>query len=421
MRTSIRIGATALLAGLATMALAQNLAIVGARIEPVSGPALEKGTILIRDGKIAAIAADLTVPEGTPSIDAAGMTAYPGFLDGYSTRGLKVPDAPAPATRPASTATAPATMWSQNRTSIRARLSVPDMLDLKDTIQDTFQAGFAAGLQSAPSGLMRGTAGFTTFDQAAPSSLAHAISLSFRGGGGGGGGGYPSTLIGNVALMRQIMYDALHPDLEMTGEKADPDLVQIAKMMRAGRRAIFNVDADLDIYRAMTFSEEFDFKLIIAGGRDAYRRAAELKRKGIGLILGIDLGVEPGVTPTDSGPPKEVLEERRELWRERARNTVALANQGVDFGFCSDGGRLSDYLPNVRRLIGLGLPKAVALRAMTLGTAKALGIEASVGSLEVGKAGHVTLMSGDFADANSVVRKVVVMGKAHDAVKEETK
>jgi len=75
-------------------------AIRGARIVPVNGPVIEKGTVLIRNGVIAAAGAQVDVPASAWVIEGNGLTVYPGLIDGLSTWGL--PQA-APA-QPAATA-----------------------------------------------------------------------------------------------------------------------------------------------------------------------------------------------------------------------------------------------------------------------------------------------------------------------------
>ncbi len=64
-----------------------TFAITGARIVPVSGPVLEKGTIVIRDGVIAAVGAAVTAPADARIIDGTGLTVYPGLIDGYGSLG----------------------------------------------------------------------------------------------------------------------------------------------------------------------------------------------------------------------------------------------------------------------------------------------------------------------------------------------
>src|SRR5258708_8560585 len=68
--------------------LAQTIAITGGRVYPVSGPKIEHATVLIRDGHIVAVGANVTVPADATKIDATGKWVTPGLIDGAGQMGL---------------------------------------------------------------------------------------------------------------------------------------------------------------------------------------------------------------------------------------------------------------------------------------------------------------------------------------------
>ena len=68
--------------------LAQTIAITGARVLPVSGPAIENGTVLMRDGFIAAVGAAVAIPVGAQRIDARGRTVTPGLFNAFTQLGI---------------------------------------------------------------------------------------------------------------------------------------------------------------------------------------------------------------------------------------------------------------------------------------------------------------------------------------------
>src|SRR2546423_13217414 len=68
--------------------LAQTIAITGGTVYPVSGPKITNATVLIRDGKIAAVGAGVAVPSDATRIDAAGKWVTPGLIDGGGQLGL---------------------------------------------------------------------------------------------------------------------------------------------------------------------------------------------------------------------------------------------------------------------------------------------------------------------------------------------
>ncbi len=406
---------------LITIASAQDIAIVGGRIEIGNGKSIANGTVIIRGGKIVEVSANPTIPEGMAKVDATGLVVYPGFIDGYVAKGLKLPDVPAAATPPSNLTSAPATMWPENRKGIRSRINVADCLDLKSILPDAHKAGITSALLAAGSGLARGRTAlaFMTDEQQKAIPSFHELSFRGTGGGGGGGGGggtYPGTLLGFTSLLRQTLSDA-QLYAESSSTKEDLDLKGLNSLVKKEAAALFAIDSESDIYRSMQVAAEFGFSFGIYGGRDAYKRADQLAEMKVPVMLNIALGEEPSVTVQPDGPPLALLEERRATWRERATNAVQLDRAKVQFAFSSEGDGYGDYLKNIRRLIQLGLPKDSALRAMTITPATILGQANSLGTIEKGKVGNLVLMSKDFVDDQSVVNAVVVMGKKFEVAK----
>src|SRR5258708_10540277 len=67
---------------------AGTFAIVGARIVTVSGATIENGTVVIQNGKIAAVGANISVPSGAEKIDGNGLSVFPGMIDASTNLGL---------------------------------------------------------------------------------------------------------------------------------------------------------------------------------------------------------------------------------------------------------------------------------------------------------------------------------------------
>src|SRR5215468_4175605 len=63
-------------------------AIKDAKIFPVSGPMIARGTVVIRNGLIDAVGADVSIPPEATIIDGMGLTVYPGLIDSFSDAGL---------------------------------------------------------------------------------------------------------------------------------------------------------------------------------------------------------------------------------------------------------------------------------------------------------------------------------------------
>lgn len=390
-----------------------DLIVTNARIEIGNGQTIDKGNIFIQGGKIVAVGADVAAPTGATVFDAKGASVYPGFIDAYTTNGLKVPDAPAAGTPPTIRDQAPPTMWHGNRKGIRGDIVASKVLDLKGKGAENYAQGITTALISSGAGTVRGIA--TIVDYTATGNVLNPTfggEFSFRGGGGGGGGIYPGTLFGITATLRQTLADTqfyatqTNPTKDVTYENLGP--VVAGKLP-----AIFSVDSAREIIRATRIAAEFNLKLIIAGGKEGYRDIDVLKAKGISVLASVDQGLEPTLTPDKgiSATPVEVLKERHDTWVEHNANIKKMTEAGIPVAFSTGSIGLSDFLKNIRKLVTGGLPKATALKALTSGAAEILGISSQVGTIEPGKLANLVIMSGDFADEKSEVLSVVVEGQ----------
>ena len=405
---------------LSARAMSQDTVITGARIELGDGKVLASGSILIHDGKISAVGENINTPPGVEVYDAKGLTIFPGFIDGYSTSGLKLPNAPTSEKAPDTRNTAPASMWHGNRKGIRSDILTYKALSVKSVVKDNYKVGVTTALLSPGSGPVAGVSTIVDYTESGSALVPQAATeLSFRNGGGGSGfgGSYPGTLFGVTALLRQTLADAQYYAAQDSPKKDDA-LENLRPLITGKMPALFSADSAREIFRATRIAEEFSLGLIVLSGREAYRDVNLLKSKNLSVIASLDLGIEPSIKPDTSststdGPPQAVLDERHDTWVEHSKNIKKLFDGGIPFAFTSVGlsGGVDDYLKSIRRVIDTGLPRDAALRAMTIGAATILGISDKVGTIEPGKVANLAIFNGDFADAKSEVVTVFVEGK----------
>lgn len=390
-----------------------DFVIVNARIELGDGKVIEKGSVYVKGDRIEAIGESVTAPSGVESVDATGMTVYPGFIDAYTTRGLKLPDAPAAATPPPATLTAPATMWPGNRKGIRAQVKAAESLNFSAYVGDARTNGITTAAFFPGGATVRGSGAVAPIVEGDKlTGKEFGMEISFRSGSGQG---FPGSLMGVISLLRQTLYDAQRQS-QLSNPSKDADLDALVPLMKGQQPAVVFADTDVEILRALRLGEEFGFKVIIASGREGQKRAEQLAKAKVPVLAGISTGVEPGVNPANDGPPKEVLDERRETWRARAQNIVKMIEAGVPVAFSSESDGMAKYLDNVRRLIELGVKREDALRAMTITPAEIFGL-ADAGALAAGKAANLVVMTGDFAKADSKVKWIVVNGSKTEVTK----
>ena len=315
-------------------------------------------------------------------------------------------------------------MWLGNTVGFSAGWKSADNLEI-DRSDTDYRAGFTTALVGANRGTIRGTASVVDL---VPSDVASrvlvpaaAMGMSFRGGTGSG---YPSNILGVIAQMRQNLHDAktlaAGGDL---GEEAKPNIEgfnALAPVIGGTMPVVFDASIDRELLRAIRLSDEFGFRLIFAGARDAGLLADTIADRKIPVLLSAEVPPEP-TSSTANPVPADVLAERTDRWKQQVNAPTDLLAKGVPFAFSSEGDGVSNFLANVRKSVAAGLKKDAALEALTIGAARILGVDKQVGTIEVGKRANLTLMTGDFADDKSTVKLVMIDGRLMFEVKEGAK
>jgi imidazolonepropionase-like amidohydrolase len=373
-------------------------AITGARIVTVSGPTLESGTIVLRDGVIEAVGRDVAAPVGARVLSGKGLTLTPGLIDGFGGVGL-----PAPAPSPAPNPLAPQAMALD-------RLRPSEVAKARD-------AGITTALVIGKDGVLPGQSVLVNLggDQAEamvvkqPAAL-HLHMATLRGR-------YPTSLMGTEAYARQALYDAArYRDARAAYEKAplgrkrpayDPALEAWQGVLAGKEPLVVTALRENDVRRALALADEFKIKVAVAGAPQAFRVAPLLKSRGLPLLVTVNF--DPA-RPASFGA-EDVEKEKGEI-EEAERNPAELHKAGVRFALVS--AYAPDFLAGVRKAIERGLPREAALRAVTLDAAFALGVADRMGSLEAGKIANVVAWSGDPLTKEAKVKMVFVDGRLYE-------
>ncbi|MCW5939926.1 MAG: amidohydrolase family protein [Fimbriimonadaceae bacterium] len=409
-----------------------DFAVINVKVEDGLGRVLEGATVVVRGGRIESVGMEPS-PAELPIVDGKGKTLYPGFIDAFSTRGLKLPPAPStpsgpgqatPQTRPirpGADTTAHGSMWEANRKGLAPEWKASDNLDFSPSEREV-KSGVTALMLSSSRGSLRGqpvvVAALPAEEPGRVLAQTAGQAASFRIGPGSG---YPGNVLGSIALLRQTLLDAQSHKAGArlwTGDKK-PDwaasLEALQPALDGSARVFFEASQSREILRALALADEFGLRLVIVGGREAGLHAAELSKRQIPVVLTNDLGPEPGVEPSQNVPaadrqPEEFLKERHANWLKSARSAEALFEAKVPVAFASEGSDRG-LLAGVRARIARGLDRNLALGALTIGAARILGIDQETGSVTPGKRADLVLLSGDFADPESTVERVWVAGR----------
>ncbi|HEY0969592.1 MAG TPA: amidohydrolase family protein [Gemmatimonadales bacterium] len=441
-RRSVLAGAAALAVGVvgATPADAQlgvqrernapaTYAITNARIVTGAGPAIERGTVVVRDGVIAAVGASVAVPADARTMDGSGLTVYPGFIEGYGSLGLPAPrggggggggggfGGGAPQSGPS----APEAPNSTRPAGQQPELSALDLLAPEAKSFEAAQgAGFTAALTAPATGIFAGQSAVIGLREGAPQEIVLRSPVALHVGfstGRGFGGGYPTSLMGVFAVLRQTMLDAQHHAAEQAAYDAnprgrsrpqnDPSLAALQPALRGAMPVVMTANTEREIIRALDLAREFGLRPVIAGGREAHMVADRLKRENVPVLLSLDFPTRPANRPADAAPePVRVLRERVEA----PRSPAALADAGVRVAFHS-GGDHAAFLGNLQKAVRNGLSREQALRALTLTPAELFGLADRLGTIETGKIANLTLVRGDVFAPGARVTRVFVDGQ----------
>jgi len=401
-------------------------AIVSCKIFPVSGPAVENGVIIIRDGLIKSIGIQgkVPIPEDAEVINAEGLFAYPGLIDAHSSFFIEIPrEEPRQRGVSATGAQPQEKNWAEEVNRTAFKLLKPK----KTTVEGLHKAGITTVLVAPERGIYAGQSVLLNVngEQAEPMVLRNPVALhiNFKTERGG----YPSSLMGTMALLKQSFLDAAHYSSYQTlfvsssrGLKRpeyDPFLEALSPFAVNKKPIFFNCANLEDVKRASRLIKEFKLNGFLTGANEAWRVADLVKTMRVPLLVTLNFKPPFSSIYVNQGEEKKKKAEE-EIYPANAAN---LHKQGIKFALTSLGLRnSSDILKNVQKAIKAGLPREEALKAMTIIPAQFLGVSDFLGTLESGKIANVILTSGEIFDEKTKVRRVFVDGLSFE-VKEPPK
>ena len=390
------------------LGFAQTHAITNARIVPVTSAPIERGTIVIRDGKIAAVGARVAVPSGVSKLDATGLSVYPGWIDAYTSVGLV------------------------EISSVRGSVDTAELGPFNpqaqawiavnphsEMIRTARVNGITTVLVAPSGGRISGTASSVNLLGNYPNEMTllpnagvviNIPSIHARGRGFSSREGPPESpeargarVIEDMAKLKQYLREAkAYAEMKSRlGNKANPaqDLAldAMVPVMRGDRPAIFPADHFRDIRAAIELADEFGLKAIIAGGADAWKVADLLKKKNVPVLY-----TQVHSLPRTPEDPYDTPFTTPEVLRRA----------GIKFAIASGSSEDVRNLPyRAAMAAAYGLESGDAVKAITLWPAELLGIADRVGSIETGKLANLLVSRGDPLDIRSEIKYVFVQGK----------
>lgn len=414
-------------------------AITGARIVTVSGPVIELGTVVIRNGLIQAVGANVTAPADARIIDGTGLTIYPGLIDAYTSLGIQQPapatgrsggggggGQPSPSPPPAPTPQ-PAQFSSLNPTQpvgLQPEIQAIDYVRPGGAeIESARAAGITAVLTAPRDGIFMGQsalvnlAGTSTTEMTIRAPVAMHIGFTpLRTGV------YPASLLGVFSALRQMLLDAERlRTANLIYEKSprglrrpeqDRSLVALFPVLQREMPVVMFANTEREILRALDLAEEFNLRLIIAGGAESWKAASRLRERNVPVLLSLNFPRRTTMQVEGADPePLRILRARVDAPRTAAR----LQQTGIRFAFQSGSmANMGDFLSNAAKAVEQGLTRDEAVRALTLRPAEMFGVADRLGTIEAGKIANLTITRGDIFDRGARITHVFIDGRPVD-------
>jgi len=412
-------------------------ALTNARIVVQPGRTIERGTVVIREGRIAAVGSQVAIPPDAERIDLGGLVVYPGLIDAASIMGVPPTHALGskgdPHRQPQRLAAEVADLSDRDRAALRAAGIT------------TVGLAFHGGTDSTGSGAQfiiaqRDQPGFPGRTAVLNVGSGPTASLVIRspvavqvGFGTRRIDVYPTTLMGAIAFVHQTFLDAAYPARHRAAYAADPkavplpphrpDLDALAPAAAGEQTVWITVSQENNIERALDLAAELRLDVRLLGAQEGYRMVDRLAREGKPVLVSLDYPT-PARTSGHSFEHHALLTAGRADARVQADsivaralrgNAAALHRAGVPVVLTSYGLRNpAEFLARVRGAVEAGLPADAALRALTLAPAAELGVSALVGSVEAGKLANLVITDGDLFRAGTRIHSVFVAGRRYD-------
>ena len=415
-----------LLLVLSVSVFAQNgeYAIRDARIVPVTGPVIPKGSVHIKDGKIVAVGERISIPGTAKVIDGKGLSVYPGLIDSGTTLGLEEIGS---------------IQETQDKTELgdfNSNVKVIVAVNIHSELIPVSRANGITTVLTSPSGrLISGQAalinldGWTWQEMALKPTVAMAMEYPRLGGGGrrGGGGGFQQFAqqgadAARQAAQRQIdalkakldeavaylqAKDARAKDATLPKRSTDLALEALIPVIKGEMPVLMQANTAAEIRGAIEIADKYKLKLIITGADEAEKVAPLLKEKNIPVII---------------GPVTEVPNREDEGYDRNYGQAAALEKAGVRFVFkTSDAAYVRNLPYQPGTAAAFGLSKDEALKSVTIYPAQVFGVDKLIGSIEVGKIANIIVTDGDPLEFRTNTKYMFINGKPVDLSSRHTK
>lgn len=387
-----------------------TVAFINATIYVTPTQIIKKGTLLVKDGKVLNIGTSVSIPSDAETINLEGKYIYPSFIDIYSSFGIEKPKSERSSRNspPQYDAERTGYYWNDH---IRPETNPITKFKFEEKkAKELIKAGFGVVNTHLHDGIVRGngilialsptsTDAYRMIDTKSAQYLSFTKSAQSKQA-------YPNSLMGSMALLRQVYFDA---DWYSKGLSKNKDLSLEALNNNKNLVQIFEAGSKQNALRADKIGDQFGIQYAIVGGGDEYENIKEIKETNATFIIPINFRKAYDVSNPNFASQIDVSDMRK--WNQEPSNLSILHKNGVKFSITTHKLKsVSDFSKNLQKAIKFGLDKTAALEALTTIPASILGKSTEIGTLQKGSYANFLVTSGELFDSKTTIYENWVQG-----------
>ncbi|HPF11701.1 MAG TPA: amidohydrolase family protein [Flavobacteriaceae bacterium] len=388
------------------------IAFTNATLHITPNQVIPFGTLLVQHGKIVASGKGFSIPANTVIVDLEGKHLYPSFIDCYTAFGVEKPKREGNRGRsPQYDASREGFYWNDH---IRPEVkSIEKFKYNSKDAEELRKLGFGVINTHLMDGIARGTGVLVALNDEGGDAIriledASGQYFSFEKSVTSNQS-YPTSLMGAMALLRQMYYDR---DWYAKGTSETKDLSLEALIENRNLPAFFEAGDKGNDVRADGIGNLFNIDYIIVGGGNEYETIENIKQTKARYVIPIDFPEAFDVS--DPYFAKYIaLEDLRE-WNQAPQNPKVLSDNGINFALTTfDLKKVSSFSEKLEKAFLYGFDKTKALEALTTIPAQLLNQSNSLGTLEKGKWANFLITSGPIFEKETIVYENWVQGQKY--------
>ena len=368
---------------------------------------IEKGTLIIQNGKVIGAGINLFIPKNSKIVNLEGKYIYPSFIDVYTSFGVEKPKKIANSEVDSYDTKRIGYYWNE---SIKPEVNAFENFNYDQMKAEEFlKAGFGVVGTHVQDGVARGSGTLIALNNSDKSLrlLSNKISNHFGFTRSvATNQSYPSSLMGMMALIRQMYFDM---NWYKNGNSKTKDASLEALINNQNLVQIFTTEDKLNSIRAAKIAKEFRLNYVLKGGGNEFERIDEIKNTNSKYIIPINFPEAYDVSNSFLSDQIDLSDLR--FWNQAPTNLKVLSDNNVVFALTTDKlKKTEDFRVNLLKAIKYGFDKTKALEALTTIPASIMGKSNEIGSLNKGSFANFVITSGAIFDEKTVLYENWVQG-----------